>query len=419
MGIAMKNRISKKFFLKYHYAWWILAGCCAFMMAVMGIVNSCQGLFLLSVTKALDMTRSQFSMGITLQGLIGVVSMPIAGRILPRCKIRVILGCAFILYIGSFTAFSLISSLSQFLVLSGILGLSGGFLTYIPVAVLISNWFQEKQGFAMGLAVSFTGIGGAVFNPVGSLLIQSYGWRFSYQILGLIGLVIALPAIMIFQYTPEDKGLRPYGFSGKENPPETDNCSSGSAFRSIHFHFILLWSIFIGILGGVMYHIPAFVNQLNYSPAFGGFIMSLFMVSMTAGKIILGYLDDRLGSIVATAIFCLFSLIGIVCFLLAGNGMIFLIIGAALFGPGMALMLVETPILVKKIFGNVSYSAIYSIISMVVNVMATMSVFVFGAVYDIYRSYAPSFKVLLLCPVIAFIGAATALKQANSVSYEK
>ena len=279
---------------RMHYAWWILTGCCAFIFVVLGIVNSCQGLFLMPVTADLGITSAQFSLVITLQGLMGIITMPIAGRVLPRYNIRIVLSVALIIYLGSFAGFSLVSSYFQFLLIGTVLGAAGGFLTFLPVAVLISNWFNEKQGFALGLAMAFTGIGGAIFNPVGSILIETFGWRSSYQILGLIGIIIALPVTLgVFRFKPSEVGLSPYGGKAYDDKEQLAGIRFNKVFRVLPFYLIIVWCIAIGSLGGVMYHIPAFINQLNYSSSFAGTVMSVFMLSMTAGKIILGHVNDR------------------------------------------------------------------------------------------------------------------------------
>lgn len=402
---------------KIHYAWWILVGCCAFIMSVLGIVNSCQGLFLIPVTESLGISRAQYSLAITIQGLLGIVSMPIAGRLLPKLNIRLVLTTALIFYIGSFSSLSLCKSIYPFFILSAVLGFSGGFLTYIPVAVLIGNWFKEKQGFALGIAMSFTGIGGAIFNPVGSILIQNYGWRLGYQLLGAMALIIALPVTLgIFRFSPIEKGLQPFGASTQDQDNNVRGVKAQVAFRSKAFVYVVIWSIVIGTLGGVMYHIPAFVNQLEYPAAFGGTVMAVFMLSMTIGKIVLGFLNDRFGSIAAIGIYSTFTTMGIFCFYTASASTLFILIGAALFGPGMALMLVETPILVRKIFGDIDYSAIYAIISMILNVMATVSVFIYGTVFDITQSYKPIFAVILLCPVLGFFTAVLAFKSCTKMN---
>ncbi len=396
---------------RVHYAWLILIGCCMFTLAVLGIVNSCQGLFLIPVTKALGISRAKYSLAITIQGLMGIVTMPIAGRVLPKYNIRVVLTIAVMIFIGGFSGLSLCRNINQFLFLSAILGAAGGFLTFIPVAVLIGNWFQEKQGFALGLAMAFTGIGGAIFNPIGSYFIQFYGWRTSYQLLGIISLLFALPAtIGIFRFSPEEMGTTAYGSFKAAGNYGLTGMKAKEAFRSSSFVFVVIWCISVGILGGVMYHIPAFVSQWGYSASFGGTIMSIFMLSMTLGKIILGYLNDKLGEVASIAIYGTFTFLGLACFLMSGRGAMWLIIGAALFGPGMALMLVESPIIVRKNFGNADYSVIYAAVSMLFNVISTTSVLVYGIVFDKMQSYVPVFAVIIICPLLAFASSLISFK---------
>ena len=64
----------------------------------------------------------------------------------------------------------------------------------------------------MSIAMAGIGVGGTIFSPIVTMLLEKYGWRHTYQIMALIVLVIALPAAFsILRKRPEDMGLKPYG----------------------------------------------------------------------------------------------------------------------------------------------------------------------------------------------------------------
>ena len=65
--------------------------------------------------------------------------------------------------------------------MSGVVfGLAGSFIFVVPAPILIDNWFKKHKGLALGCAMSFSGIGGAVLSPVFTLLIETFGWREAY-----------------------------------------------------------------------------------------------------------------------------------------------------------------------------------------------------------------------------------------------
>jgi len=63
----------------------------------------------------------------------------------------------------------------------------------IPNQVLISNWFGLKRGRAMGGAYLGLGVGGAISPLLINGLIQSFGWRHAFQIIGVLILVVLFP----------------------------------------------------------------------------------------------------------------------------------------------------------------------------------------------------------------------------------
>ena len=82
----------------------------------------------------------------------------------------------------------------------------------IPVSMMITNWFVKKRGLAMSIAMAGIGVGGTIFSPIITTLLEYYGWRHTYQIMALIILVLAFPAaFFLLRKSPQDMGLLPYG----------------------------------------------------------------------------------------------------------------------------------------------------------------------------------------------------------------
>ena len=61
----------------------------------------------------------------------------------------------------------------------------------------------------MGIMMSFVAICSAVLSPVVASIIASNGWRMGYIVLGVLALVIVIPAVLIWFRTPEQKGSCP------------------------------------------------------------------------------------------------------------------------------------------------------------------------------------------------------------------
>ena len=59
-------------------------------------------------------------------------------------------------------------------------------MMYLPSIVMVGYYFDKKRALATGIAVCGSGIGTFVFAPLGSFLVQEYGWKGANIILGAI-----------------------------------------------------------------------------------------------------------------------------------------------------------------------------------------------------------------------------------------
>ena len=79
---------------------------------------------------------------------------------------------------------------------------------------VVSAWFHRRRGLTLGLINGGGSIGGLVLVPGSSLFLVLASWREAYQFLGLLLLVLILPAgYLLIRDRPQDMGLQPDGDS--------------------------------------------------------------------------------------------------------------------------------------------------------------------------------------------------------------
>ena len=88
----------------------------------------------------------------------------------------------------------------------------GACLTSLPFATIISRWFTQQRGIALGLMGTGVFLGGMYAPPLVTSIITTVGWRWAYVTLGLIIWVVAIPlSSFLLIDTPQQKGLQPFG----------------------------------------------------------------------------------------------------------------------------------------------------------------------------------------------------------------
>jgi MFS family permease len=69
----------------------------------------------------------------------------------------------------------------------------GSSLYYFPVIILTPAYFDAHRGFALGLILSGSGIGGLILSPVLNALISKLGIGWALRILGIWNFVVGVP----------------------------------------------------------------------------------------------------------------------------------------------------------------------------------------------------------------------------------
>jgi MFS family permease len=94
--------------------------------------------------------------------------------------------------------------------LMGLVGMSGpgALVTTVPVA----KWFVRERARALSFMSLGLPIGGFIFVPLTQVLIDGFGWRNAWILLGVIGAGLIVPLALLFvRRQPEDLGLLPDG----------------------------------------------------------------------------------------------------------------------------------------------------------------------------------------------------------------
>src|SRR5262245_54577815 len=88
----------------------------------------------------------------------------------------------------------------------------------LPNQVLLSRWFTQTRGRAMGIAYLGIGIGGYLVLKLSPRLVEAFGWRGALQFLGVAIVVLALPMAYFVKDEP-DAGSKGPGLQAADVTP--------------------------------------------------------------------------------------------------------------------------------------------------------------------------------------------------------
>lgn len=155
----------------------------------------------------------------------------------------------------------------------------------LPNQVLLAGWFDAARGKAMGIAYLGIGIGGALVPLAAHALTQALGFRGALRSLGVLMIVIALPAALFVQEPP---GLR-----GRS--PAPGNASMAGVLRRPAFYLLALGSMAsIGSVGGTMQNLKLYLTlDRGLTQGRVATLLSLILVGSIVGRLLMGWLADR------------------------------------------------------------------------------------------------------------------------------
>lgn len=279
------------------------------------------------------------------------------------------------------------------------------------------------MGFFVGLCMAFTGIGGVIFNPIGTAFISSgpEGWRTAYLVFGAIILVGTLPfTLLVVRNSPADKGLAPFG-SGEDGSKDegteqgaADGIAAEQAMRMPAFFALAAFCGVITLNQTIYQFLPSyalsFADTLPQVAAASGVVASAAMAGQAVGKIILGAVNDK--SVKAGIALGIGSgVVGVTLMWLAPGALALLLAGVFLFGVVYAMTTVQTPLLVRTVFGSADYTNIYSRVSMVGSLMSAVAAVFWGFVCDSAGGYALMFILGYACMAFCAAAAIFSLKK--------
>jgi len=404
----------KKSKSKIHYAWLILVGLCIIVGVGKGVLNNSASLFLTPISQDLGIGMGNLTLYLSISAVVTLIFLPFAGKLVARYDIRMLIIVAIVLQAGAFIAFSFMNSVWGWYVFAIPLAVGGTFLTVILGPVLINQWFKKSSGLALGILAATGGIFGAIVQPVVGRLIVSNGWRFSYVAIGVLAIVLVILATIIFiKKMSKEKGLYPYGTEETEKRNEVSNdafqekgVTMAVAKKSSAFYALLIFFFLLTAIASFMMHIPTYIVAKGFTQEFAGNAMGIYMLGVVFASLIIGVLNDKIGTKNTTILSMILGMVSVLIFLYAASSSVTIFVALILFSFVTSGIGIIAPSLTSSLFGNREYSQIYSAVSLGLAVASIMALPAYGYIFQFTGSYSGglyAILVMLFVNIIAVI----------------
>ena len=390
--------------------------------SVVGFVFYCFPLMFSELERDLGASQSQLSGALSLFFIFSAAASIVLGRLIDKYSVKKIMTIGGVIFsLGLFSIAFIENTFSLLLIYATLLSIGGPALGNMSVTKLVANWFESKAGMALGIAAIGISFSGVILPILIDPLIDGIGWRNVYILFGSIVVLIILPTVrFVVIDTPEEIGQK------KDNLETQPNVNLSMVLMDVSefFKSKIFWIISLTFafqflaMGGVLLHLPLHSETIGFDNVFyflglpikqNVFAYSLAAFGGVTGKILFGYLIDKLKANKPVMLMMLLQSIGIFGLTLSDSFGFFTIF-CFVFGMGFGGAMVLLSACYLKAFGSVNLGSARGFSALIIVPLQPIGIFIVGKAFDL-NIYIEAFLTMGAVTLIAMaIGSRIVIK---------
>jgi OFA family oxalate/formate antiporter-like MFS transporter len=387
------------------YGWFALAGVMLVIFVVGGAFVNSFSVLLPVITSEFEWSRGAVALALSLGILAFGLPSPFYGVLVDRLGPRFTIIAGNALAALGMAGVYFIQGIWHIYLLYILIGLGGGFGGYIACTTVANNWFIRKRSLAMGIFTACSGLGGFVFPPLTTALIDSIGWREAWLVLAGLIFILAtvIGGVFLTRNRPEDMGLLPDGMpadpfmeAAKMEPmPQAEERHVAwhikDVFKQPSIWFIGAFSAANSYATGTMVtHQIAYLEDIGFPPMTAATTLSFLSVASIIGSLGFGALAMKYKVRYLASIAFGIQLAGLVI-LLNTRELALIYVYAAFQGMSNGALITALPTFVGGYYPRDRYAQVLGVVFPFQITTNAFSTTIAGVIYDTTNSYTPAF----------------------------
>jgi len=384
------------------YRWYILAA--SFLILVIdGGVRFSFGVLIKPLVSEFSWERGAITLAYTLNMLVFACCQPLAGKLLDRFGPKRLFTASALVTTAGLLLTSQTMSLWHLYWSYGVVvaaGISG--ISIAVVASVLSRWFTQLRVFMSGVAISGTALGQFLFIPLIALLLENFGWRWTWTSLGmLLSLVVVPLSLFVIKSNPAENEPVPAGAAEKFSRDSTTGVSAVLMSRNFLLvgasYFVCGFQDFLF----VTQMIP-FATDQGLTAQEASNLQGLAGLLSIPGLLIFAAVSEKLGRKIP--LFLTF-VPRLVCFalLIFFDGRFWIYASALLFGFTLMALAPLGAALVGELYGFKHIGTLTGVIFWIHHLGGALGAYMGGFTYDLTRSYSMAFSFAMILALVALL----------------
>ncbi|WP_438495737.1 L-lactate MFS transporter [Paenibacillus sp. IHBB 3054] len=361
----------------------------------------------LSGLTGLKLTPGDLAIAFTITNSVGPITMISGGWINDRFGPKRVILVGGLLFGGGMILSGFATSVSFLVLAYGIvLGLGTGMVYGCTISNSI-KFFPDKRGLVGGVTTAAYGLSSVIIPPIANGLISTSGVKSAFIIIGIAFLLIICSASFFIEKCPSD--FIPAGWTPKtlntSRSSKSDKDWKGMLVSPLFYVMILL--LISGAFAGLMctsQASPIAQKMVGLSAAAATTVVSVLALFNTGGRIIAGYISDKIGRINTLAFASLLSVAGLVLLYISGeNSVATFYIGISVIGLSFGSLMGVFPGFTADQFGAKNNSVNYGIMFIGFALAGYFGPSIMKNVYSADSSYQRAFVIAAIFGITGFI----------------
>jgi MFS family permease len=373
------------------------------LLAVLGVATCVTatvlygfGALVIPLQHAFGLGRADLQLSITCLFLGAAVACHLAGVLNQRCGMRGVTALSLLALSFGYLALTLFhGTLWHLYVGFAALAFAGVGTLQVTWSHLVNEWFERNRGLALAIVLSGTGLAASVLPPLITWAIARWDWRAGFAVMAAPTLLLTLPLTLAWMRSPARLAA--------DHPTNTvlpgeswSHAIRGRKFWTLTVALTLAVSAVLGLLTSV---IPL-LRDKGFDAATASGIFSSFGVSLVAGRIVVGYLLDRVWPAGVSAAALALPAIGCFMLLTIHSNVPALVAACVLIGIGTGAEFDISAYLLARYFGMRDFGRLYGLLLGIVTFASALAPALFGVLYKSSGSYESMLRVAIGCFIV-------------------
>jgi len=296
--------------MKIFHGWRMVAAGCGLQFLQAGLLHQGFGAYLAVLNDERGWSKTALSGAAALQPMEAAILGPVLGWLMDRFGPQGMIRIGIVTFGLGFMLLSRIDSLAGFYAAFVVIALGSSLAGFFPLNVAIIHWFEKKRARALSSLSLGLALGG-LFVPAVAYSMQTWGWRPTAFVSGIIVIVLGFPLARVFRRRPEDTGetvdgLPPAPAPAPDPAAGTDPAAFAQPARKREFtarealRTPAFWLLSLGhgfallVVFAVNVHAIAHMTEsLGFTLSQAAYVITLVTVSQLGGIMLGWWIGDR------------------------------------------------------------------------------------------------------------------------------